>query len=205
MKFRIVAILFGLTCVIACRKEPDLGQLSDSFAVQTLKSPDANFSSYKTFFISDTISLSTTDPNDTLWFNAGAKQLVDEVKANMAARGYTFVNYGSHPDLGMSLSVIKDLNLGVVYPGWWWGYWGCYWGWCYYPPYYPSGGYVYSIPTGTLILDMLDLKNAQSSQKLLVPWGSVMSGGLGNTSNDLQLGVEAIRQSFGQSPYIKTN
>jgi hypothetical protein len=39
---------------------------------------------------------------------------------------------------------------------------GCYWGYCGYPPYYPwyGGAYVYSIPTGTIILDMIDLKNA---------------------------------------------
>jgi hypothetical protein len=54
------------------------------------------------------------------------------------------------------MTALKDLNLGVIYPGWWWGYWGCYWGWCYYPPYYPWYGQIYTIPTGTLILDMID-------------------------------------------------
>ena len=65
-------------------------------------------------------------------------------------------------------------------------------------------GVVYTIPTGTIILDMIDLKNAEANQKLYVPWGSVMSGGLGNTSNDLQLGIEAINQAFTQSPYVQT-
>ena len=159
--------------------------------------------------VSDTIAAITTNPNDTLWFDDDAKQLVNAVKTNMDARGYTRVlSNHANPDLGLGLTVIKDLNLGVVYPGWWWGYWGgCYWGYCGYPPYYPwyGGGFVYTVPTGTLVLDMIDLKNANTSEKLTVPWGSVMSGGLGNTANDIQLGVDAINQAFTQSPYLQTN
>jgi molybdopterin-biosynthesis enzyme MoeA-like protein len=32
-----------------------------------------------------------------------------------------------------------------------------------------------------------------------------MSGGLGYTNDDLQLGVEAINQAFEQSPYIQSH
>jgi hypothetical protein len=208
MKRKYLVISACAVLLVACRKSPDTSQLSVNFVIQTAKSPEANFSNYKTYYISDTIALKTSNPNDTLWVDADAKQLVDAVKQNMEARGYTAVT-GSHnsPDLGLGLTVIKDLNLGVVYPGWWWGYWGgCYWGYCGYPPYYPwygGGGFVYSIPTGTIVLDMIDLKNAQADGKLTVQWGSVMSGGLGNTSNDLQLGVDAINQSFEQSPYLQ--
>jgi len=209
MKKTWLLTAFITATLIGCRKAPDLTPLKTSFVVQTSRQPDAVFSSYKTYYISDTIALKTSNPNDTLWFTADAKQLVNAVKANMNARGYTFVpSKNSSPNLGLGLTAVKDLNLGVIYPGWWWGYWGgCYWGYCGYPPYYPwygGGGIVYSIPTGTLILDMIDLKNATANKKLYVPWGSVMSGGLGNTNNDLQLGVNAINQAFTQSPYIQT-
>jgi len=187
----------------ACRKLPDTGALSVSFAVQTSKDANANFSSYNTYSISDTINLRTTNPNDTVWDDADAQQLISQVKSNLDARGYTLVDRSSHPDLGIGFTAVKDLNVGVVYPGWWWGgYWGCYWYYCGYPPYYGYGA-VYSIPTGTLILDMIDLKNAASMGKLDILWSSVMTGGLGYTNDDLQLGVEAIDQSFTQSPYIQ--
>jgi hypothetical protein len=193
---------------ISCKKTPDTNELSANFAVQTSKDLEADFSNYKTYYISDTISLRTTNPNDSLWFDNDAKQLINAVKENMSARGYTFVNRFASPELGLALTAVKDLNVGVVYPGWWyggyWGYWGgCYWGYCGYPPYYGYGA-VYTIPTGTIVLDMIDVKNAKSTGKLKVIWGSVMSGGLGYTSNDLQLGVEAINQSFEQSSYIQT-
>ena len=188
----------------ACRKLPDTGALSTSFAVQTTRDPVANFSDYGTYSMPDTIKLITTNPNDTVWDDADAQQLIDEVKANMDARGYTLVDRNANPDLGVGFTAVKDLNVGVVYPGWWWGYGGCYWYYCYYPPYYGWGA-VYSIPTGTLIIDIIDLKNAVANGKLDVIWTSVMTGGLGNTSDDIQLGVEAVNQAFDQSPYIETH
>jgi len=189
----------------SCRKLPDTSALSVSFAVQTSKDASANFGNYKTYSMSDTINLRTTNPNDTVWDDADARQLINAVKSNLEARGYTFVDHGGHPDLGIGFTAVKDLNVGVVYPGWWWGgYYGCYWYYCGYPPYYGYGA-VYSIPTGTLILDMIDLKNAAANQKLDVIWSSVMTGGLGYTNDDLQLGVEAIDQAFTQSPYVQTH
>jgi hypothetical protein len=202
-RFLLVPTL--VLALMACRKTPDLAPLQNGFAVQTVKHPDANFTSYKTYYLSDTINLKSSVSKDSVWFDAKSKQLVDAVKSNMASLGYTFVAKGNTPDLGLGLTVIRDLNAGVIYPGWWYGYWGgCYWGYCGYPPYY-GGGVVYTIPTGTIVLDMIDLKNASANQKLFVLWSSVMSGGLGNTSNDLELGVEAINQAFTQSPYLKTN
>ena len=209
MKKVVILLIFCTAFSFGCRKTPDTSKLSANFVVQTARDPDADFGSYQTYYISDTISLETTNPDDSIWFDASAKQLVDAVKANMSAMGYTFVSKGAQPDLGLVLGVVKDLNLGVIYPGWWYGYWGywggCYWGYCGYPPYYPWYGMIYTIPTGTLILDMLDLKNATTEGKLGVRWGSVMSGGLGLTGNDLALGISAIDQAFAQSPYLQTN
>jgi hypothetical protein len=203
-KILFILPVFSLA-FFGCRKSPDTSGLSTSFAVQTSKGANADFASYNTYSISDTINLRTTNPSDTVWDDANAKILIDRVKANMEERGYTFVPHGGSPNLALALTAVKDLNIGVVYPGWWWGgYWGCYWYYCGYPPYYGWGA-VYSIPTGTLVLDMIDLKNADANQKLEVIWGSVMTGGLGNTSNDLELGVEAINQAFDQSSYIQTN
>src|SRR5688572_17311125 len=179
-KYLFIPLL--IICIVACRKTPDTEELSASFVVQTSKDPAANFGNYKTYYIADTIGVQTSDPNDSIWFDNDAKQLLAAVKQNMADRGYTLVSKGANPDIGLTLSAIKDLNLSVIYPGYWWGYWGywggCYWGYCGYPPYYPWGGMVYSIPTGTLILDMIDLKNAQANAKYVVIWGAVMSGGL---------------------------
>ncbi|PWU02481.1 MAG: hypothetical protein C5B52_05305 [Bacteroidetes bacterium] len=204
MKKQLILILFVVALNVSCRKTPDYDKLSVDFVVQTSKDPDANFKNYKTFSIPDFIKLRTTNPNDTIWDDQDAIKLLDQVSQNLISRGYTKVDLGANPDLGVTMTAIKDLNIGVIYPGWWWGYWGCYWGYCYYPPYYPWGA-IYTIPTGTLIVDMIDLKDAGNEQKLVVKWGSVMSGGLGYTNDDIQLGIKAIDQSFVQSPYIQAN
>ena len=205
MKKSYFYILIFSLAIAACRKLPDTSPLTNGFVVQTSKDANAAFGNYKTYSISDTVSLRTTDPNDTVWADADAQKLIAAVKTNMEQRGYTLVDRGGQPELGLALTAIKDLNIGVVYPGWWWGgYWGCYWYYCGYPPYYGYGA-VYSIPTGTVVLDMIDLKNATANKELDILWSSVMSGGLGNSSNDVQLGVNAINQSYEQSPYIQTH
>ena len=62
----------------------------------------------------------------------------------------------------------------------------------------------YEITTGTIVLDMVDVKNASTHQNLPVIWTSVMTGGLGYSVDDVQLGINAINQSFIQSTYIIT-
>src|SRR4051812_44619222 len=115
---------------LSCKKSPDLSELQANFFVKTDKTSTANFTSYKTYFISDTIGLRSDKPADSFWVGNDAKQLVDAVKANMNSRGYTFTARANKPDLGLTLFALKNLNIGVIYPGWWWGgyYGGCYWG-----------------------------------------------------------------------------
>src|SRR5580765_1929400 len=125
---KLICFLSISLAFFACRKLPDTSALSNSFAVQTSKDPNASFNSYKTYSMSDSIALITTNPNESIWDDADAQQLLDAVKSNLNARGYTLVSHDSKPDLGVTLTAVKDLNIGVVYPGWWWGgYWGCYW------------------------------------------------------------------------------
>src|SRR5689334_25161875 len=127
----LASILIG--SMLACRKTPDTSQLTNKFVVITNRDATANFGSYKTFHISDTVAyISNTPSADSIIVGAPAAALVNAVKTNMAARNYTFVARTANPDLGLKITAIKQLNAGVVYPpGWWWGYWG-YPGYCYY-------------------------------------------------------------------------
>ena len=166
---RKLLIFIPLIVVIffSCMKSPDLDQLEANFLVTTSKASTADFTAYKTYYISDTLGLISDNPNDSLWVGSDALQLVNAVKSNMDARGYTLVPRSRKPDLGVSLTAIKNLNIGVIYPGYWYGgyYGGCYWGYCGYPPYYGYGYPVYySITTGTLVIDLIDIKNAPAKK-----------------------------------------
>jgi hypothetical protein len=200
---------FGALLIViqaGCLKSPDFEQLSSEFVVATKTDSSRTFSSYRTYYISDTVAYHSDVVSDSVINNASSKQLVDAVKQNMNALGYTFVAKGAKPDLGINMGVLKNTTVSVVYGGWWdswYGWWDpWYWG-GYYPYYYPWA-YAYSITTGSVIITLVDVKNAQADQNLRVVWLSVMGGAVGdNLNNNVQRGVTAINQSFAQSPLLK--
>lgn len=206
MKKVIPLLLLAPILLSSCLKQPDTDQLQYNFVVATNTAKDADFNKYNTYYISDSVAYIGGTGNDTIIKNANSQKLVDAVKQNMNARGFTFVAKGAKPDLGLNMGIVKNVSVTVGYPGWWWGYPGWwdpwYWGW-YYPYYYPWTVY-YSITTGTVLLDMVDVKPVAGQEKLNVVWSAVMSGAVGSDVNtNAQLGVDAINQAFAQSPEVK--
>jgi hypothetical protein len=208
---RFLLFVFAVVVIIgsaSCRKDPDFDKLSTNFVVGTNIDKAAVFSSYKTYYISDTIGYITGSGTDTILYDANAKMLVDAVKQNMNARGYTFVPKSSKPDVGFNMGIAKNITIGVYYPGWWWGYPGWwypwYWGYGSYSYYYPWS-IAYAVTTGTVSLEMVDLKNAPNKRRLQVLWSSLMGGAIGSsTPGNFQNGVTSINQAFTQSPAIQT-
>ena len=207
MKKVILFYFATITVITGCRKTPDFDQLSNQFIVSTSLDKNAVFNSYQTFFISDTIKYIGDIGSDSILVGLDAMQLVQTVKDNLTSRGYTFVSRDNNPDVGLTLSAIKDIDVVVeYYPGWWDGYYGgCYWYYWCYPYYYPWTS-VYAYTTGTIILNMYDLKNADANQQLKGIWNTTGLGALGSSvSTNLSLGIDAINQGFKQSPYLQTN
>ena len=193
--------------LLSCRKEPDLSQLSSNFVMQTDAAKGVAFENYKTYYISDTVALISSSKTDTLLPADAALQIVNTIKSNMDARGYTFVPKALKPDLGINTIAVKDVDVGVVYPGWWWGYPGYwdpwYWGW-YYPYYYPWS-VAYAVTTGSVIGEIIDLKNVSTDQKLQVVWTMSLNGALGSSdASNLQRAIDGVNQAYMQSPYLTT-
>ena len=208
MKPRLLLILIALAAVLSCRKVPDTSELSNEQVVATDRDLAANFSSYSTYFISDSVSVVANDPKDSILTGPLAAQLVNAVKTNMNARGYTFRPRAQGlPDLGFRLTVIKDITRTAVCGGWWDGWWGwyppCYWGYCggYYYPWCTT--YTYTIGTSTLY--MFDIKNAGTNHNIKALWSATMFGVFSTTNNqtNADLTTTAINQAFSQSPYLK--
>ncbi len=201
-------LLWVLTPLLmaGCRKTPNLDDLSYKFVVATNADKEADFNTYNTYFVSDTIRYLSNTSNDTILIGGDAQQLIDAIKSNMADLGYTFANKNANPDVGLNVMVVKDLNINtIVYPDWWWDwYYPWYWYDWYYPPYYPWS-YTYAYTTGTVYISMVDLKNAPSTKKLRVVWDALMGGALGTQAQNIAEGVDAIDQAFKQSDYLKTN
>src|SRR5829696_2620355 len=204
-------VLAGLALsffLYGCIKEPDYETLSSDLIVATNTDSLRVFSSYKTYFISDSVAVINSSVTDTVLKNASTQKLVDAVKQNMTARGYVFTPKAAVPDLALMLGIAKNTYVGVVYSGWWDAYYGWYdpwyWGW-YYPYYYPYPTY-YSVTTGSVIMTMADLKNAKVNQALRIVWTGFAAGAIGdNLNTNVERGVDAINQAFAQSPLVTRN
>jgi len=205
-------LLFGsvaLSALFSCEKQPDTSRLSNAFVVSSTRSKEADFSSYTTYFISDTIArVSNSASNDTVITGPAAQAIVGEIRNQMNARGFRFVPRPTRPDLLLRTIAIRQVNTGVIYPpGWWWGYpgypgfcdfWGCF------PPFYPLPPQVYKYSVGDFITETFDLRNAPTNRNLQAIWLFQLSGVLSSTeSTNVTRTVDGIKQAFGQSPYVK--
>src|SRR4249919_426744 len=107
-RIALFTLIISTAVITSCRKTPDFDQLSYQFLVSTSLDQTADFGTYKTFFISDTIVYIGGIGDDSILVGSDAEQMVNTVKDNLTARGYTYVGRASHPDLGLTLSAIKD-------------------------------------------------------------------------------------------------
>ena len=202
----VVSLVAG---IVSCRKIPDTSELSNEQVVATDRDLEANFSNYSTYFISDTVSVVAENHNDSILTGALALQMVNAVKTNMNNKGYTFKpRTQGYPDLGLRLTVIKDITVTAVCGGWWDGWWGYYppWYWgCYYCGYYYPWCTAYSYTIGTSTLFMYDVKNIVENRNLRAVWGATMFGVFSATNNqtNADLTTTAINQAFTQSTYLK--
>jgi uncharacterized protein DUF4136 len=213
----------------ACYGYPDSSERLDDDIVFTSYSDKADFGSYKTFSIAPEVHLVVVKEDGSVESKnldaASSAALVSQVVTNMVQRGYTQVDSSLKPSLGISLTAVNGRVDGVVSGGYYGGYYGYYWGypgWGYYYPYPVA----YSYQTGSLIIDMADLKGAASTLPLdaggvVGADGGLTPGGLPVvwTAAAYRAGVDiehispagvkaaqqAIDQAFKQSPYLRSN
>lgn len=218
-KFLFVLTL-GALAFTSCQKDPNLDDLDNKYIVQTEYKDGTNFSNYSTYFINDTVYVigGSKDQKVEKWdyaTNAKAKGLIDQVTANMNARGYTAQTDTAGVDLNIQLTYIQDTQYFLAGYNYWWDYWntwgGWYWGYYpYYPSYYYPVGYAYKV--GTFITDVVDNKAApimvkgadnQNHPSKPVVWNLTASGQMGSTAYNQAVIEWSINQGFEQSPYFK--
>lgn len=201
-----VLAMAAIATLNSCKKDPLKNMTGDESRIYiTNKDSTANFASYKTFSIVD--SVSEIDNNRLAGKSSTAwdQQFIAAVAAAMQARGYVRVSHTQSPDLGINVSRLYNTTTNVVDMQ---GYWGDYGG--YYDPYYWGyGGYGYNFPSyalyqsteAALSVDMLDLKNASANGSIKGIWNGLIrgSGIFSTTTVDSQ-----VKALFDQSPYIKS-
>lgn len=202
---KLIPLLLAVLTFAACEKDPDTDKLDNNYLVYTDYDQKADFGSFATYYLPDSILIVGDSKEAEYWKDGNAQEILNAYADNMANRGYFRVDDREEADLGLQVSYIKSTYYFADYGNWWnypgyWGapYWGN-WGGCYYP-YAVS----YSYSTGSFIAELLNLDAPQgTSAKLPVLWNCYMTGLLSNsTSINLKLAVQGVNQAFVQSPYL---
>ncbi len=204
-------LFLPMLLLTACYPEPnDLDVAEEQLVSITNVQTDFNFGTLSTFAVSDSLVILSNDGSKTAiteqtpLFNT----IKDRIEKDLTAKGFTEVDLRTgNPDFVIGLSALKVVNITTYYPGWWWDYWDYYYPWWsgyypYYPlPYYPSYTTAYS--TGTLIMEMYDLKHKDvAAEKIPVRWLGLVRGLLdvNHSTSDI---VTAIDDCFNQTPQLK--
>lgn len=204
----VLPALAGLLAVSSCTKDP-MNNLSaeESRIYITNRDSSAAFSTYKTYSISDSVTVVDNNSSAGQQATPADLQAVAAVRSALESRGYVRVARNQSPDLGVNVSRLYNTTTNVVNLG---DYWSDYGG--YYDPYYWGyGGYGYGYPSSyalvqsteaMLSVDLLDLKNAKANNNTIrVIWNGIIRGSGVFTGNALSTGIQAL---FDQSPYLKT-
>lgn len=201
----LAILAIGGSLLTGCAKDPlsDLNQ-EDSRIYITNYDNSASFGSYATFAISDSVVVINDNrvsreqtTTDLAYINALRQQL--------QSRGYTEVNRKDNPDLAVNVNRVYSTSTGVISYDNYWDYYDAY----YDPWYYGYGGYgyyspysyaTYTIREGAISVDLLDLKNAASTNRITGIWtGLIRGSGIFNPG----VADKQVSMLFEQSPYIR--
>jgi len=199
----LTIIAFG-----SCRKDP-LNNLTNDESRIYISNYDttANFSSYTTFSIVDSVDVIEDNQLTGREKSPFDSTVVSTIGAILKQRGYQQVSRESSPDLAVNVSRVYNTTTGIFSYGDYWDYYGGYWdpyywgygGYGYYPPYYAVGAY--SITSGGLEIDVLDLKNAAAhGNKITAIWTGLARGEQVFRTANAAAEVQAL---FDQSAYFK--
>ena len=140
-------VMWGAIVVVgalftSCTKNPIANLSNDESRIYVTNYDSiANFSSYKTFSISDSVAV-VNDGRATKEITSTDQAFVNAVKAEMQSSGFTLVNKNANPDLGINVSRIYNTSTGIVSYR---NYYNTYGGY-YDPNYWGYGGYGYYNP-----------------------------------------------------------
>lgn len=191
----------------SCKKDP-LNNLSndESRIYVTNYDTTANFASYKTFSVNDSVDVIQDNQflgKERTGFDTA---VISSISQLMQQRGYQLVSRETSPDLAFNVAKVINTSTGIFSYSDYWDYYGSYydpyyWGYPGYGYYSPYAVGVYTIASGGLEIDLLDLKNAAShGNKLTVIWTGLARGEqVFNTAN----APAEVSSLFSQSTYLK--
>jgi hypothetical protein len=203
------------TCVIAsvaliasvfssCYKDP-LKNLSEDESRIYITNYDtsANFSSFRTFSIADSVALISNNGNTRKVRSGNDAAYIAAVENALQQRGFAKAAHDQHPDLGVTASRIMNNYTQILSYndyGYYGSYWDpFYWGYPGYDYYFPTYYGTYNVNEEAVAIDIVDLKNVSQNNQLKAIWSGLIRGsGIDNPAT-----IESqVMQLFNQSSYF---
>lgn len=204
--FILLAGLFAQLVVSCYPKGAD--NVEDYDVAMTNYDKSADFSTFTTFSMPDSIVYFSNDKNTTIdhQFDAAILKVVND---NFTKLGYQKVENPTEtnmPSFVVMVSGFSNVNYAYFVDNWynnWNWYWNGWWpGWGYDPyyPWYPVG--VYSYRTGSIAVEMVST-TPRSDNKMNIVWTGIADGLLQGNKTSIQSRItKEINQCFTQSPYL---
>ena len=98
---KILPFFLLVLLLASCQKDPDMSKLSDDFVVFTDHNKDANFESFTTFYIPDSVMVIGSSEKPEFWSATEADDIVSTLVSGMEGRGYTRASDKESADLGL--------------------------------------------------------------------------------------------------------
>lgn len=134
-----------------------------------------------------------------------SQNILDAISFNMISRGYRQVSQFNDPDFIILPTLSENGILSFNYDWWFWDWWVPNLGYglnVQYPNFNPAR--ITAVNQGTILLQLVDMKNAVPNQPLTVNWIAAVNGAItGSQSNNASRAVSGINQAFTQSPFLK--
>ena len=207
IKLWLNILVAASVCITACRKNPGDSLSDDERRIYiTNHNSSISFSQYKTFSVAESVLL-VDGNNAQQQLTASDQAFISAFKSAMQARGFILVDVSADPDLGVQISRIIQTSTGFVSVPDYWGYWDPgFWGGGFGPGYGWGTPFwrtqAYQVREGMLAFDVIDLKNAATTNNLQVIWNGLIRG---SGINSAATAGAQVEQLFSQSPYLKTN
>ncbi|MFC5412638.1 DUF4136 domain-containing protein [Larkinella bovis] len=210
--FRIllwVAIGGGIGSGISSCRPDALSDLTpeDSQVFITNRDQSVNFAAYKTFSLPDSVVQISNDQAQLS--NTGLEPpFLNRLAQELTNRGYQRVSRKDSADLGVAVMLVNNSYVGVSsmpfspYYLDYWGYGGLG-GWGGYSPYYPSYYSFYEVSDTYWLIQAIDLKHPNTTDKeLKVVWQAQIRG---NGIFDAASIDSILTRVFEQSAYLRAN
>lgn len=218
---KLQAWIFLMAAMLsACSLEFDATPSEMDLAI-TRVDDNQDFSAYHTFFLPDTvIYVGVDDENSDDLDRTHNAQIISEVRQHFSDMGWIEITdtarLKTDADVVVLISALA-VDANYYYANWWnyWNWWYKEWwfrgspAYTWYPEYPGYGYQSYDYSSGTVMIDMADLKDIQlpfnegEQPKIDIIWTGAINGILKGTDYYISTRItKQLNQVFSQSPYL---